>query len=214
MNEKQQKLAIGCMLHDFGKLLYRYNDGRNHSTSGYDSLKCLPNMENEREILNCVRYHHGNLLRNSGVENDDLCYITYIADNIASASDRRKKETGEGGFVRNISSESVFNILNDNKQQKVYKPDVLSADAEINYPFEGDIQYSEDFYGRIVDNIKNSLKGIEFSDEYVNSLLQLLECNLCFVPSSTQTEELRDISLYDHLKVTASFGLFIAQYLN
>ncbi len=214
MNEKQKKLAIGCLLHDFGKLLYRYNDGRNHSTSGYEYLKKLPAMENEREILNCVKFHHAGHLESADVENNDICYIAYIADNIASASDRRKKETAEGGFVRNISSESIFNILNHNNGQSVYKPYVLSAEAEINYPTEDNVEYNEEFYGKIVDNIKNSLMGIEFTDEYVNSLLQLLECNLSFIPSSTQVGELRDISLYDHLKLTAAFGLCIEQYLD
>ena len=44
MNDRAQKLAIGCLLHDFGKLLYRYNDGRNHSTSGYDYLKNIDEL--------------------------------------------------------------------------------------------------------------------------------------------------------------------------
>ena len=97
MNDRAQKLAIGCLLHDFGKLLYRYNDGRNHSTSGYDYLKNIDELRDQKEILNCVRYHHGKLLANSNVDDNDLCYITYIADNIASASDRKQREDNGDG---------------------------------------------------------------------------------------------------------------------
>lgn len=213
MREKQQKLVIGCLLHDFGKLLYRYNDGRNHSISGYDFLKELSGLKNEKDILNCVRYHHGNLLKNADVEKNDICYITYIADNIAAATDRRAKESSEGGFVRNIASESIFNILNGNREQMIYKPRVMSEEMEINYPVEGNIEFTEAFYSKIVDNIKNAVNGIYFTNEYIDSLIQILEANLTFVPSSTQIGELRDISLYDHLKLTAAFGLCIEQYL-
>ena len=94
MEENKARLAIGSILHDTGKLLYRYNDMRNHSTSGYDFLK---DIVPESEVLDCVRYHHSSALKNADVKNDALCYITYIADNIAAFSDRRKNETGEGG---------------------------------------------------------------------------------------------------------------------
>lgn len=214
MDLSQQKLAIGCLLHDFGKLLYRYNDGRNHSTSGYEYLVNINELKNEKEILNCVRYHHSVNIKSADISNNELCYIAYIADNIASSSDRRAKPTAEGGFVKDIASESIFNIINGNSDNKIYRPDVLSAESDINYPVSNEITFNDSFYGGIIENIDDSIRGIEFSNEYINSLLQLLESNLSFIPSSTQTGELRDISLYDHLKLTAAFGLCIKQYLD
>ena len=97
MTEENVKLAIGALLHDIGKLLYRYNDGRNHSRSGYEYLKDVVHIE-DREILEQVLYHHASLLKNARIENNSLAYITYIADNIASASDRRKTQEEESGF--------------------------------------------------------------------------------------------------------------------
>lgn len=213
MEKTEQRLVIGSLLHDFGKLLYRYNDGRNHSTSGYDYLKGISLLAEEKDILNCVLYHHGNMLKNASVESNALCYITYIADNIAAAADRREKDGGEGGFIREAPYESIFNILNGNSDNMVYKPSVMSVDS-IVYPTEEKISYNEAFYQRVIDNIRDSLKGIELTDEYVNSLLQLLEANLTSIPSSTQTKELADISLYDHVKLTAAFALCIKQYLD
>lgn len=213
MEKTEQRLVIGSLLHDFGKLLYRYNDGRNHSTSGYDYLKNISLLSEEDDILNCIRYHHGNMLKNASVDKNALCYITYIADNIAAAADRREKDSGEGGFIREAPYESIFNILNGNADKMVYKPSVMSVN-DIVYPTDEAVHFSEDFYQKVIDNIQDSLKGIELTDEYVNSLLQLLEANLTNVPSSTQTKELVDISLYDHVKLTAAFALCIKQYLD
>lgn len=213
MTDRGIKLAVGCLLHDFGKLLYRYNDGRNHSISGYDYLKEKSLLKDYEDVLECIKYHHGALLSKSNVKNDALCYITYIADNIAAATDRRENDSAEGGFVRDIPSETVFNILNGNKEKMEYNSGVLSNKSGINYPTGNCRKFDEEFYGRIVEGITDSLKGISMTDEYINSLLQLLEANLTFVPSSTQTGELRDISLYDHLKMTAAIGLCIEKYL-
>lgn len=214
MDKTAQRLVIGSLLHDFGKLLYRYNDGRNHSKSGYDYLREI--IPDEKDILDCVRFHHYSMLNSADVEDNALCYITYIADNIAASTDRREKEGGEGGFVREAPYESIFNILNGNSDNMIYKPSVMTTDT-ISYPvnkYDNTVIYDESFYGSIVDNIKNSLKGIVFDDRYINSLLQLLEANLINIPSSTQTKELVDISLYDHIKLTAAFALCIKYYLD
>jgi len=55
MNDRAQKLAIGCLLHDFWKILYRYNDGRNHSTSGYDYFKNMDELRDQKENLNLCK---------------------------------------------------------------------------------------------------------------------------------------------------------------
>lgn len=210
MEEYKAKLAIGSILHDTGKLLYRYNDMRNHSTSGHDFLKGIIDDE---DILDCVRYHHSAALKNADVKKDSLCYITYIADNIAAFSDRRKNETGDGGFVRDTSCESVFNRLNGAKYSASYSPIMLTEKNEINYPSQTEKKYSEEFYGRVVDGLKDTLRGIEYSSEYINSLCEAFEAYTSFIPSSTNSGELRDISLYDHVKLTAALALCIFDFL-
>ena len=208
---RQIELVVGSLLHDFGKLLYRYNDTRDHSTSGYDYLKKIPLLEGHNELLNCIRYHHADSLKNAVIADTSLCYITYIADNIAAAADRRKKENPQFGFIRDTASESVFNILNGNNEHLQYKPRVLSIN-EINYPTDDNITFDENFYSRIIDNITDSLKGIELSSDHINSLLSIEHFNLSFVPSSTNIGELRDISLYEHQKLTTAFASCILAY--
>ena len=110
MNEKETKLIIAAILHDIGKVIYREgNDVRKHSISGYDYLK--ETGITDKEILDAVKYHHAQSLRNADIEDNSLSYIVYMADNIASATDRRERMEEEKGFEISAPLESVFNIL-------------------------------------------------------------------------------------------------------
>lgn len=211
MTEENVKLTVGALLHDIGKLLYRYNDGRNHSRSGYEYLKDVVHIE-DREILEQVLYHHASLLKNARIENDSLAYITYIADNIASASDRRKTQEEEPGFDREMSLESIFNLLNCNDEKLCYSPEQL--DKNINYPTTVSTGFDEIFYGKIVNAMENNLRGITWDKNYLNSLLEVLEVQLSYIPSSTMKSEVADISLYDHVKLTAAIAASIKEWLD
>ena len=112
MTEADLRVAIGALLHDIGKVIYRTgSDGRKHGQSGYDYLKDEIGMD-DRDVLACVRYHHADTLRGAQLENDSPAYIVYMADNIASSVDRRKSESEEGGFEIHTPLQPVFNILN------------------------------------------------------------------------------------------------------
>ena len=211
MTDRQLKIIIGGLLHDIGKILYRDDDGRNHSQSGYDFLK--ENNIEDKEILEQVRYHHGKYLKYAKIEKNSLAYITYIADNIASGADRREKENATDGFKKNMALESIFNILNNNHEEMVYRPQTLDNGGMINFTIEEDVEYHAEFYHNIILHIQDMLKGIELRDDYINSLLEVLEADLSFVPSSTSKREVADISLYDHLKMTAAIGSCILEYL-
>lgn len=211
MTEENVKLAIGALLHDIGKLLYRYNDGRNHSRSGYEYLKDVVHIE-DRKILEQVLYHHASLLKNARIENNSLAYITYIADNIASASDRRKTQEEEPGFDREMSLQSIFNLLNCNDEKLCYSPEQLNEN--INYPTSVSTGFDEIFYGKIVNEIEKNLRGITWNKNYLNSLLEVLEAQLSYIPSSTMKSEVADISLYDHVKLTAAIAASIKEWLD
>lgn len=211
MNDRQIKLIIGSLLHDIGKVVYRSGNGKNHSQSGYEYLKeTVPNID--KEILNCVRYHHGAYLNHADVTDDDLAYITYFADNVAAAMDRREGLESEDGFDKTVPLSSVFNVLNGNCGHQHYAHQVMDPHGEINYPTEENTVMDQKFYKTVVDRIHDNLKGIEISDEYINSLLSVLEANLLYIPSSTSRREQADISLYDHVKMTTAIAECIYQY--
>lgn len=212
MTEKQIKLVVGSLLHDIGKVVYRSGDGRNHSQSGYEYLKNEARIQ-DAEILDCVRFHHGSRLRGARLKPDALAYLAYYGDNLAAAADRREREEGEGGFDKKVPLESVFNILNGNQGSSHYARRMLNPQEGIIYPTEEEVEMDSCFYQKVIGNITDNLKGITYSEEYINSLLSVLEANLSYIPSSTAKKELTDISLYDHLKITAAIALCVERYL-
>ena len=209
MAGRQTKVAIGSMLHDIGKVLYRAADGRNHSRSGCDFLKEEVGIT-DREILDQVLYHHKAMLKGSGIPNDSLAYITYIADNIAAAADRRTKNTEDSGFDRNAALESVFNILNGNRGNMHYRQATLEDDGTIRIPTAEKVEYDEHFYAGIRRHLKEVLSALtdenNIEESYLNSLLSAMEADLSFIPSSTDKGQLGDVSLYDHVKITAALA--------
>ena len=212
MKDKQIKLTIGSLLHDIGKLVYRAGDNRQHSISGYDFLKDTCGIK-DSELLDCVRYHHAANLKNASINTDALAYITYFADNVAAAMDRRESAEAEDGFDREVPLDSVFNILNGNHGKAHYRQKMLDPKEGINYPTTEKINMDESFYTEVIDRIKDNLKGIEISEEYINSLLSVLESTVSYIPSSTSKRELADISLYDHVKMTAAVAECSLQYM-
>lgn len=215
MTDREVKLVLGGLLHDIGKVIYRQGDDRRkHSQSGYDFLKDeVRSQECDTEILDCVRYHHADALKNAKLENDSLAYIVYIADNIASAADRRHNDSADVGFEVSMPLESVFNILNGNKDRKYYEPKTLDPQDGINYPISEKRKFDQSFYTKIKVTMTDNLRGLEWTQEYTNSLLEVLEANLSYVPSSTAKNEMADISLFDHMKLTAAIASNILEYL-
>lgn len=215
MTDQKTKLIIGSLLHDIGKVVYRQGDDRrNHSIGGYDFLKNEIGID-DGEMLDCIRYHHASQLKNAKITDDNLAYIVYIADNIAAFADRRTKEdTDDTGFELSMPMQSVFNILNGNNEELYYQPGDLSPDGKINYPSSEKRSFSRDFYTTIKQRLSDNLRGMDWNSEYVNSLLAVMEANLSYMPSSTSKAELADISLYDHVKLTAAIASCIYDYMN
>lgn len=212
MTEEHIKLIIGSLLHDIGKVVYRTGDGRNHSVSGYEFVKAFDTL-NDDSILNCIKFHHAANLRGASIEKDDNAYITCFADNIAAAVDRRDGENPENGFDKTVPLYSVFNILNKNNENKHYARQVLDIKNGINYPTEEAVVMDEYFYKQVINNISDNLRTITIDIEHINSLLAILEANLSYIPSSTSKRELTDISLFDHVKITAATATCILKYL-
>lgn len=212
MTDIELKIITAALLHDIGKVVYRAGQKKKHSELGYDFLKNDVAL-NEKDILNAVRYHHGTELGRVKLEKDALAYIIYIADNIA-ASDRRKNENEEYGFDKSIPLDTIFNILNNNRDSKHYLPTVLEEKKTPNMPTDAKTEFYSEFYEQIRSKMVDTIKGIDnLKNEYINSLLSVMEAYLSYIPSSTAIGELSDISLYDHLKMTAAYSSCIYQYL-
>lgn len=216
MTDREVKLVLGSLLHDIGKVIYRQgNDKRKHSQSGYDFLKDEVQSEGlDTEILDCVRYHHAEAMKDAGLNEGALAYIVYLADNIASAADRRQNDSEDVGFEIAMPLQSVFNILNRNKEEKYYAPKTLDSKDGINYPSSEKKAFDESFYTKVKANLADNLNGMMWTQEYINSMLEVLEANLSYIPSSTAKNEMADISLFDHVKLTAAIASCMLEYLD
>lgn len=205
-----EKGVIGALLHDIGKVIYRGSglDGRAHSISGTDFIK---NYTDDKDILDCISYHHKDDLYNATLKKDSPAYIVYIADNISSGLDRRYIEGESGGFDKNRPLESIYNLLNNSNRNDTYVPSEIKE--AVKYPDNKTGQDLSYAYNNLVAHLSNDLKAIRLNGEYINSLLEISEAYLSYVPSSTHKGQVSDISLYDHLKITAAFTSCIALYL-
>lgn len=210
MKGEVYKLTTGALLHDVGKIVYRCGDGRSHAESGYAFLKENAALD-DQEILQQIRYHHASGIKKASLPLHSLAYITYLADNIAAAADRRRSDGQGYGFSRDLPQDSIFNLLNGNDAHMKYAPAFL--DGQINYPTSRTIPYHESFYAACLDNIRDCVRGIYYNPSYINSLLEVLEANLTYIPSSTSKQEVADISLFDHSKLTAALACCIWEYL-
>ncbi|MCI8284803.1 MAG: type III-A CRISPR-associated protein Cas10/Csm1 [Firmicutes bacterium] len=217
MTNEHTNLIIGSLLHDIGKIIFRAGERKNHSESGYEYLKNelgFGESADTKTVLDCVLYHHSALIKNAKIADDSMAYITYIADNIASASDRREASEPEPGFDARLPLESIFNHFKKNNHKHYYAPAMLGRDESINYPSDEKKPFTQEQYDKIKLQMTDALKrGITWDFHYINSLLEILESAAAYIPSSTSKKEVADISLYDHSKLTAAISSCIYMYL-
>lgn len=212
MDERQNDLFYGSILHDLGKIVQRATNKKiKHSVLGSEFLEKFTTNKN---ILNQLKYHHYFELENSSLGKKDLSYITYIADNIASGSDRRKNGITEGKMWDSRAPlEDIFNRFGSTSTSRFFTERVLDLKKDKIFPQKNKIGFEDSEYEYILAKIEHTFSFIDFSENYQQSVLNLLEGTASFIPSSTNMREVADISLYDHLRMTAAFASAIYQYL-
>lgn len=222
MEDRLVNLIIGSLLHDIGKVVYRTGEMKKHSKLGWDFLSTIASFKGNNDIKECVLYHHGRELSKANLDDDSLAFITYVADNISAASDRRDDviegedyEQSKAIFDKSAPLASVFNVLNRNNSKKYddhyYKFKMINT---IGYPIEQKVGYTTSNYLEVKIKIKEQLQGACVSQSYINSIIHLLETTTSFIPSSTNIKELMDISLFDHSKTTAAIASCLYYYLD
>ena len=210
MREESVRVSFGCLLHDIGKPVLRAGGQTgDHSSLGYAYLKKL--WQDDRDILDCVRLHHAAALRAAQPADSSIAWIACIADNISAAADRRSIDTEETSFRRYLPLVPVFSHMNGEHPGKAVSP-ALQTGA-LHLPLENLDALTAAQYQAAVDALAPRLAEFPRTEQWLNSLLCLLESYLRAFPSSTNTAESPDISLFDHLKTTAAIGVCISEYL-
>ena len=213
MDEKLINLFYGAALHDIGKVVQRSTGQKvRHSQLGSEFLE---RFGFSKEVLNQVKYHHYHELSGATLPADSLAYVTYLADNIASGTDRRQSgEDPAKQWDSQLCLEDVFNKFGTQSSKRYFQPRVLRIEDAPNFAENQAKAFSNSLYAGIVDRIEGNLSTISFTEDYFDSVLNVLEATLSFIPSSTNRKEVADISLYDHMKVTAGFASCIYQFLS
>lgn len=213
MNQEKNDIFYGALLHDIGKVVQRATGERDkHALVG---ARWLANYSDNETILAHVKNHMASYQEK--LPNNHTAYITYIADNIASGVDRRQSqeevEIAGAMWDHYTNQADIFNVFGPNYSQRYFQPVELDVQKEPNTADAKNSHFTKGDYAAILHRIETSFVAMECTPAYQASMLNLLEATLSYVPSSTNTKEIADISLYEHSKLTAGFALAIYDYL-
>lgn len=216
---KEKEILIkGALLHDIGKVCYRTGKRINHSKLGGDFLEqYLKAGEEAERLLNCVRYHHKDYLQKAKLDKNDLAYIVYEADNIASGMDRRENEGEEKGFDPKLNLDSIFSVFYSDKEIQVankYPLIYKDINKAFNYPRKDISLATNSNYEALLNKIKSHFITKDINQISINQLLQIIEEGFSYVPSSTNRAEVCDISLYVHSKITSAVASCMKLYFD
>lgn len=213
MEEQKIKLTIGALLHDVKDLVARseFSDETNTKCDN-ELLKKLFGLE-DVEIAEGILDHNVESLNKSCVADNSSAYIICQAEKIASAADRRN--IVEDSWSENLLAplQPVFDVLNGNVGDFHYEPNTIADSDKINYPSDEKKYFTCEQFRTMIQHLKNIVEKAEWTDDYVNALLENLEIEFTYVPAFAGDNERMDISMFDHVKLTAALSGCIYDYL-
>lgn len=224
MDEDRIALLTGALVHDLGKVALRAGAGEkrlDHSALGKSQLETITeSWSHSKEMLECIQYHHAKYLSSVNLRPDHPAWIVCEADNIAAGADRRTKPSegdsdfGMSSYKMDKCLDNIFNLVrtarNNQDTRQVYRL-IYGLQEETEWispqPDSINCSASQSEYAQIWAGIIHSLGAIKWGDpSYLNSLYGILEGYLSYVPSSTDTRQTADISLFDHSSLTAAIA--------
>lgn len=207
VDTERETLVIGALIHDIGKLVRRAgltDQAQKHTLAGSIFINSV-DVKGKKIFAPYQKFmfhHHEADLDDSNPLTWYVCY----ADNIAS-SERQTKQ--DEGFEEKRTLENILARIKKDEQDTInsyFKPGAI---GEVDYATNERTADQSDFK-RIYDALVNEAKKLSLT---VENLRFLLYKYLSFIPQSTQKGGIMDISLYDHLKVTAMIALSIYDYV-
>lgn len=106
---------------------------------------------------------------------------------------------------------SVFNILNGNNQNKIYRPQ--SLDEKPNYPCDKTNIDPNEQLSETINKLEKMLCSDKPLDQNtLDNMLWLCSSELTCLAPDTESNSLKDISLYDLMKMTCAFSLCMQSY--
>lgn len=209
MKKEKIDLVYGSLLHAIGKVIQgsRY-DERDIGTIGSEWFKRFSdNKKIAQQIAKAT-----SIDVTTELAPDSLVYITSAAAKIASGlKEAVKTQERKEDFLSKQSD--IFNVFSDSPSQRYFNARPLELGGEPNYAKELIEPSDQSDYDRIVEILEKEFERFDFSQSQIDALLNLLESTLSYVPVSTRSKELSDISLATYSRLTAGFALAIEEYL-
>lgn len=209
MQSAQLKATVGALLHDIGKIL---DDKKNHHSMSGTSFVEKNSKVVDDDILDQIKYHHKKQLSES-TKVSDYAYVTNFADTVSAKMDRRKKDDGTLIQTKVKALDSIFNILNGNNEKLMYNAEQITKNGSINYPVQK-ASIGNDVLLKAKKDFEKVLQSSNSEEELATKLLTAAEKNLSFIPAAITDEKVNDISLFDHLKMTAAIASSVRRYMD
>ena len=209
MKKEKIDLVYGSLLHAIGKVIQGSSyDERDIGTIGSEWFKRFSdNKKIAQQIAKAT-----SIDVTTELAPDSLVYITSAAAKIASGlKEAVKTQERKEDFLSKQSD--IFNVFSDSPSQRYFNVRPLELGGEPNYAKESIEPSDQSDYARIVEILEKEFERFDFSQSQIDALLNLLESTLSYVPVSTRTKELSDISLATYSRLTAGFALAIEEYL-
>lgn len=209
MQSAQLKATVGALLHDIGKIL---DDKKNHhSMSGAEFVEKNSKVLDD-DILDQIKYHHKKQLSEAS-KVSDYAFVANFSDTVSVKMDRRKKDDGTLIQTKLKALDSIFNILNGNNEKLVHNAEQITKKGSINYPVQK-ASVGADVLSKAKKDFERVLQSSNSEEELATKLLTATEKNLSFIPAAITDEKVNDISLFDHLKMTAAISSSVRRYMD
>ncbi len=227
--DELNRFVIGALLHDIGKFKqrasYPEDEGKSHSTIGYE---WLVSHYGEGLISASARNHHAN---EPETWESNLSLIIYEADNLAASERKQYDPNLDVGLSWQkeilLSSEFCRIRMEQDGKKAITKPmywPLKRLGGWVEPQGKWKVE-NPDSYKSLWEMFLKEFKGMKDKGTYlsIHHLLLLLEKYTSFIPSITlQIESATDeesflkhpdVSLFDHLKITAATALCFYHYL-
>ena len=224
IDETAYKIALGGLIHDIGKLIQRSEDhpfDKTHGQWGYEWLTTNKFFDNNF-VINSTITHHS---KDKEVFLSNFGLIWYEADNLASFERKQEDHTEQGRWEMFTPLASPFSHVRNpnNPAEALIEIPYLQLEQKKNVEVVSfkEPEITVESYRAIRRKLEKDLKSAD-KPYSINLLLMLFEKHLSNVPSITreiikgQQEEGHrhpDISLFNHLKLTASIATCMYYFL-
>ncbi len=207
-------------MHDVGKLLQRGSSMPRGATHGEFGRTFLSELGYSEAVCETALRHHGRGRPGQSVREAEFptTLVTYVADNLASASRREMAE--EPGFDPAAPLNSILNFVHlegkpASTERWAYPLAEYGGEEIASYlpAAAGSVDADRGAYRRLKEGVVRGFEGLGDPQD-VNSVMALLERYGSYVRSSTAKADTGDISLFDHSRVTAAIAVCIAGHLN